>query len=389
MTLDTQTIFIMIVLLTVATGVSLLVMAKMAYPEDVRKSMQLWGAAYLVQTAGWLLIGLRGYVPDFVSVVLGNTLVSLCQAEINQAIRIFDGKPPRRRPIYALVLIGALVYSILVFFPGSLHVRIVFASFGGSLLLAINAWQLLGIRRQAAVAVRAFLGGGFWLLAAIYFLRGALSLSPAEQVSSMQADTPLQTAVFAGTAVAVVIISICFLWMCAERVNHSLARLASTDSLTGLCNRRAIEQITQAEINRTRQDRRPMAFLLFDIDNFKEINDSYCHLAGDLALQVMATVFKDHLRASEIVGRLGGDEFVVLLPDTSEMEAYVIAARLENAVRDAVVQFDGKSIRMSISYGIAMFNLEQPDLAQVIRTADRKLYAMKRERKPVELQEET
>jgi diguanylate cyclase (GGDEF)-like protein len=383
MTLDTHTIFMMIVLLTVASGVSLLVMAKMAFPEDVHKSMLIWGAAYLVQTAGWLLVGLRGYVPDFLSIVLGNTLVSVCQAEINQAIRVFDGGAARRRYFYSLVLAGALAYTVLALVPGSLHARIVFGSFGGALLLAMNGWQLIGHCQQPAEAVRAFLGSGFWLLAAIYVVRGTLSFSTAGQISSMQDDSPLQTAVFAGTAIGVVVISFCFLWMCAERVNHSLARMASTDSLTGLCNRRAIEQMTQAEINRARQSQRPLAFLLFDVDNFKEINDSYCHLAGDLALQVIGTVFKDHLRASEIVGRLGGDEFVVLLPDTSETTAQQIAVRLEDAVRDAVVQFDGISIRRSISYGIAMFSPDKPDLSQVIRIADRKLYAMKRERKTV------
>ena len=156
-----------------------------------------------------------------------------------------------------------------------------------------------------------------------------------------------------------------------ERIERLLAELrlaASTDPLTGLLNRRAIEERAVHELARARRTGVPFAALVIDVDRFKEINDRDGHAAGDAALVNLARTLSAELREVDSIARTGGDEFAVLLPDTGMAGARATAERL---VARAEVE---------ISIGTAVYGIDGHSLDELARAADAALYAAKRPR---------
>ena len=118
---------------------------------------------------------------------------------------------------------------------------------------------------------------------------------------------------------------------------QELRRQAMTDGLTGLLNHRAFYARLGEECRRAARHSRPLALVLFDLDDFKSLNDDRGHVAGDRALQVLAGAFGEHARAEDTLARLGGDEFAVIAPDTDAAAALRLGERLRAAAADALV----------------------------------------------------
>jgi len=157
----------------------------------------------------------------------------------------------------------------------------------------------------------------------------------------------------------------------------SLERLADEDSLTPVANRRAfVRQLTRM-IAFTHRYGVPASVVYFDINNMKQINDAYGHPAGDAALRHIATVLRDNIRSSDIVGRLGGDEFGVILAQTDEEQAHGKAAALAEAIVAAPLRWHGAALPVSAAYGVHAFS-GSDDPQRAIEAADRAMYEQKR-----------
>lgn len=155
--------------------------------------------------------------------------------------------------------------------------------------------------------------------------------------------------------------------------------LSITDPLTGLLNRRYLEERLGEEFERSKRHRFPMSFLMIDIDNFKEYNDRNGHQAGDLALEITAQCLKSALRSADVASRYGGEEFSILLPQTSATEALVIAERIRSRVEKSSYPHGesqpGGSITVSI--GISAFGPKLETPSSIIGAADHALYVAK------------
>lgn len=165
-------------------------------------------------------------------------------------------------------------------------------------------------------------------------------------------------------------------------LNAELEQLALTDCLTHLYNRRSIMLRGAEELKRARRDHQPLALLMLDIDGFKDINDTYGHGAGDLALQRVAAALKSSLRENDILGRLGGDEFAILLPNTPLPGAALLAERIRQGVANMSLQMPGSPGgeligAMTISIGVAAFSTAMSGLDEVLRNADEAMYRAK------------
>ncbi|HYX42781.1 MAG TPA: sensor domain-containing diguanylate cyclase, partial [Pyrinomonadaceae bacterium] len=155
--------------------------------------------------------------------------------------------------------------------------------------------------------------------------------------------------------------------------------LSITDALTGLVNRRYLEERLSEELERSKRHRFAMSFLMIDIDNFKDYNDRHGHPAGDLALEMTAQCLKSALRSADVAARYGGEEFSVLLPQTGSAEAHVIAERIRRRVERTQYPH-GKSQPLgavTISIGISSFAPKLDTPAQIIAAADHALYVAK------------
>jgi diguanylate cyclase (GGDEF)-like protein len=155
--------------------------------------------------------------------------------------------------------------------------------------------------------------------------------------------------------------------------------LSITDPLTGLVNRRYLEERLQEELERSKRHRFAMSFMMVDIDDFKAYNDAYGHQAGDLALEMTAQCLKTALRGADVAARYGGEEFSILLPQSGLAEACAIGERIRRRIERT--QFPhGQSQphgAVTVSIGVSSFGAELDTPAEIIRAADRALYAAK------------
>jgi diguanylate cyclase (GGDEF)-like protein len=155
--------------------------------------------------------------------------------------------------------------------------------------------------------------------------------------------------------------------------------LSITDPLTGLVNRRYLEERLQEELDRSKRHRFSMAFLMVDIDDFKHYNDTHGHPAGDLALEMTAQCLKTALRSADVAARYGGEEFSILLPQTGPSEARVIGERIRRRIeRTQFPHGDSQPLgAVTVSIGVSAFGAELDTPAEIIYAADQALYAAK------------
>lgn len=165
--------------------------------------------------------------------------------------------------------------------------------------------------------------------------------------------------------------------MALQEANRELERLGRTDGLTGLNNRRAWEELLTAEFKRHRRNGQPCSLVMFDIDHFKRVNDTYGHQAGDEVIREVSRTLKKVSRESDFAGRYGGEEFGVILVDTDANGALQFAERLRSAIEATSVEHEGEAIRFTISLGIAPLGGDERDQGQWIERADQALYRSK------------
>ncbi len=167
-----------------------------------------------------------------------------------------------------------------------------------------------------------------------------------------------------------------------ELANIHLVKLATTDGLTGIFNHRYFYKRLDEEFNRSERYNTPLSAIMMDVNNFKEINDSYGHRTGDRVLKELAIVLKSIIRKSDIVARYGGDEFIILLPQTEQHGAEIEARRVEQSISEHIFE-STSAIRLLISYGISTYPSEEILKADdLVTLADRELYANKAKHKP-------
>lgn len=161
------------------------------------------------------------------------------------------------------------------------------------------------------------------------------------------------------------------------RLELQLEAEARLDPLTGIANRRRLEEQGEQEVARARRFRRPLSMLLLDLDHFKSINDRYGHATGDHVLQAVARLVGNNLRQTDLFARLGGEEFVALLPETDLDTAQSLAEQLRHLLSFTPLRHEGVEIEVTASIGVAAYCPELSSVAAILRAADEALYAAK------------
>jgi diguanylate cyclase (GGDEF)-like protein len=162
-----------------------------------------------------------------------------------------------------------------------------------------------------------------------------------------------------------------------KRTEQSLKDLASRDFLTGVANRRHFFERAAEEHARSRRYRRALSILMVDIDHFKRINDQYGHTRGDEVLKTLCEASRRGLREVDLLARIGGEEFAVLLPETNESGARIVAERIRQSVAGLKVRTEGAEIRWTISVGVAGLLPSDTAIEECLGRADKALYRAK------------
>ena len=163
-----------------------------------------------------------------------------------------------------------------------------------------------------------------------------------------------------------------------EQSRQEVHILANTDDLTQIFNRRHFFELAERELERSRRNKDSLAIIQFDIDDFKSVNDSHGHLAGDFVLQETCQACKAIIRPYDVFARFGGEEFIFLLPNTEAMRAKAVADRLRNLVSERTFTYKETNIQITISVGLTVFDPQKDTLDDLISHADSALYMAKK-----------
>lgn len=159
--------------------------------------------------------------------------------------------------------------------------------------------------------------------------------------------------------------------------NRQLAKLASTDVLTNIANRRSIMDKLDNTLTRSLREKLPLCIIMVDADNFKRVNDTYGHIAGDAILQQLSQRMLSQIREYDHIGRYGGEEFIVILPNAKIDEASVIAERLRRCIEMSAIITESVEVNMTISIGLAQLTLKDTTVMAFVDRADHALMESK------------
>jgi diguanylate cyclase (GGDEF)-like protein len=162
-------------------------------------------------------------------------------------------------------------------------------------------------------------------------------------------------------------------------VLETLSKQATHDPLTGLFNRRYLDQILYGEIAHAQQNGSLVGILMADVDHFKQVNDKHGHKAGDLVLQELGKIMKKCVRLADIVCRYGGEEFVIIMPGASEPTVSKCAEEIRSKFQALTVVFENHEIHATLSLGVAIYPLHGSSVDEVFVRADRAMYRAKEE----------
>jgi diguanylate cyclase (GGDEF)-like protein len=331
-----------------------------------------WSFATVTEGAGLLLLGLFGPVPPPAVGIPAATLLVAGFLLVWESMRRFNGRPAAKGRVVVLILAFAAVLGAAVFMGADLRQRASLLMLAMALCAVASAWEVT-FGASTALRSRFALTAVFSVIAAVLARRAILTglLSPDEAVTSF--TDLLGDGMPLINSIGMLCLCVGLVMMANERAGGRYRRLALTDELTGLPNRRFfIEQggrlSRRAEVDRS-------CVLMMDLDYFAAVNERYGHAGGDQALIAFAALLRQHVRPTDVVGRYGGEEFCALLMGTATEEAARIAERLRAAVAGLVVDLGDQAVEFTVSIGVSP--LRDCDLAAAIRNADAALYRAK------------
>jgi diguanylate cyclase (GGDEF)-like protein len=339
-------------------------------------ALRYCATADMIAALGFLLVAMRGPEPSVWALLATNMAVAAFHIYLWRAVRFFTGQPlpvPALAGLVAAYLLAALYFSAVM---PNVSARIAMVSSYGAVMGILCAVDLLrNARRFPSTPVSVV---GFILLghAGVNVLRASLSLADSP-LPDLLAPSAVQTLAFLENLLVFVASGIGFVIMTTERLQADLRRAATYDALTGILNRRAFLDLAEREMARARRSGAPYALLVMDIDYFKQVNDTFGHQAGDAVLKAITMAITGSLRQVDLFGRFGGEEFCILLPETREDAARVVAERICATIADLQVAHDGNVISTTVSIGVAEGTTATKAFDSIVADADLALYRAK------------
>lgn len=171
---------------------------------------------------------------------------------------------------------------------------------------------------------------------------------------------------------------ICLMQRELEHALGALKESANRDGLTGIYNRRHLEERLAQEFSRYKRHGEEFSLIMFDLDHFKKVNDQHGHLAGDAVIKTAASRISNAIRSADIFGRYGGEEFSLVLPATQLSSAMIVAEKIRKVINETPVEFDGKELTISVSIGATVASQDSLSYEKLLNEADLALYEAKR-----------
>jgi diguanylate cyclase (GGDEF)-like protein len=325
-----------------------------------------------------ILQGLEGKVPTVLGGMLANELYLISFIMQLMGLRWFVVRKPMRSrwPLMAIGLV-LVVYTIMFLlripYCGNV-INIPFVVVCGAsawILFKHGSGPFAPVSRVSAVILCAEMG----VAAYRAFLTNLSYMRPWETVTAQPDPRWLYS--LAAMAFLATCMVMCYLWFLVTELERELAEQVRTDPLTGAMNRRAMEEAALRETARSIRYGHPLCMVMIDMDNFKHLNDTRGHAAGDCALQAFVRQVKTMLRRPDLFARTGGDEFTILLPDTPVPAGILTAERVRLAIEALEASFETGPIKFTVSVGVAQLDSAQGGWEAMMQRADAAMYEAK------------
>ena len=332
-----------------------------------------WCLSMWVGTICAILLALRSLGYPLLTTGLGNMLATLAYAFMWAGFRVFDGRPVSKLVLFAGPVVWALAYLGVPQVASDVNNRIVVVSVIIGAYSFMTGFEIWRDRHAEPLPTRLLAGIFFITHAIVYSLRIPVAIvSPAEfahgtAYSAWFALFSLE--VFAHTILA----AVAMLVLIKERGEALYRKASRTDALTGIPNRASFLE----DIGRHLAAKGQGTLVLFDLDRFKTINDTYGHVAGDAVLKVFSTCVAERLMPGMLFSRFGGEEFALFAPGCEMGKAAAMAEDLRKAVAETAVALEGRTIAMSVSIGLADVATFGANFDRLHSAADGALYAAK------------
>ena len=372
MTFDAETLRIVLVVSNLLMAGALWI----AFFGRFRGGLGQWTGALIVQGLSWLLVAASEDLTGVIWVAVANAALVYCWSLQMSALLEFHH---RRAPWLLLYGPAVAAFAICGFYIGDPRARLVVTGLG--LGLAYLGSGLVLLHYMAAERrTRWLLVGSFVVMAAGLFWRGFTAWFEPETIMPIYGTSPVRGFTLLAFYTVTLGSSFAFLLMHKERADREAYELATTDSLTGVYNRRTFEDLAEAQLSRARRARTPVSLLMLDLDHFKRVNDTHGHQAGDHVLAGFAKLVRTCLRKEDLLARYGGEEFVVLLPGATPAAASALAERIRETTAASQIKGAGHDIRITVSVGVTSESGNKlPPLTAMLARADEALYAAKAE----------
>lgn len=339
--------------------------------------VKAWATGYLFLAIGMLLQGTQGTLAPVFNVLPSNLMIPIGFYLVLMGLLQYKEQPiPSPHTIIPVILLIMAFHLMVGLGPDKFTDRTIFMSSLCGLITLFSSLVLLRHKNGKPTTTEKFTGVAYAVLTVSLFLRAASSISLPESLYLTQ-DNPHNHATYILSLVFNIILSFGLIIMPAEKIQLRLKNLANTDYLTGTLSRRAfIDQVNRV-MQRNQVNNKLMCLIVFDIDNFKAVNDKHGHAAGDLVLVTLCKNIKEMIRPDDLFSRFGGEEFVLLLTDTNPDQAQQISERLRTQVEHTTIYYKNDPITVTISVGVIGINQKDLNFKDFYHQADQQLYRAK------------
>ena len=293
------------------------------------------------------------------------------------AIRVFEQRPISNKIILQLLAVFVIVNLLITWVSHNEYISVVLNTALCALISFMSAAYLLHYSRYKRSFEHQVTGAFFVIFAGITLYRLYVLCADYAQPVLHLNEWTWNEVTFLACMLSVLAINFGFILMVNEKLSELLTHTAGQDWLTGVMNRGNLEQVAEAMTAKSTKSKQLQAMLLMDLDNFKLINDTYGHLFGDKVIQSFADLAKKSMREIDLLGRYGGEEFCIVMPNTSEKEAMLLAERIRHKFENTPIVLNGVPIQFTVSGGVCDYSQVGNDFKSMFSAADQSLYAAK------------
>jgi diguanylate cyclase (GGDEF)-like protein len=372
MDLDAKTLtWVNIVIAFVTSGVTYLVWSYQPRIHGLRG----WSIGLTLCGFGWLIVLLHASPVPAAMTIIANSLVVAGYSTAWLSIRRFNDDSFNARRVVTAVLFFTALFTVAWLAGAELRDRCIMVSFLTGCLALLAGLEIVKGGRAEPLQGRFPTALAFAVLGSALVIRAGLSLYHPPPVQGTEYDDPTLGVALFITTICLIGITLGLLMMSTGRLRNRYAKLALTDELTELPNRRSFLEQGDRLSRRTQMDDTSACVLMMDLDYFSSVNERFGHAGGDQALLAFANLLRNAIRPGDLVARYGGEEFSAILAGVDVRKGGRIAERIRSALAGLAIEVRGQTIKITVSIGVAP--LQKGDLRAAIRKADDALYQAK------------